>query len=315
MFGSGSRAQLVGDDGAVGAALKKALPGDLRLATDQSDVGFIRRKLADGDIYFIANTSNREVRTTATLANTRRSAAWWDPQDGKVTPADVKSGFALTLAPYESRVLVLSDTAQATVPRAAGSAGAPGVATPASAPALLADLSRDWRLAFPGAQPQAMPELRSWTDTPAKRYYSGEGVYTKDVNLPAAPQAGSRVTLDFGPGAPLDSTPKVPAGMRAMLESPVREAAVVYINGQRAGSVWKPPYQLDVTPWLKAGSNRIEVRVANLALNGLAGQERPDYRLLSARYGQRFVPQDTHLIEPRPSGMLGPVLLLSEQIK
>lgn len=303
LLASGAQVQVVADDAAVGAALKKALPGDLRLASDQSDVGFIRRKLADGDIYFIANTSNREVRTTATLGATRRSAAWWNPQDGKATPASVKPGFALTLAPYESRVLVLSDTPQAAMPAAAG------------APSVLADLSRDWQLAFAGAQPQAMPELRSWTDAPATRFYSGLGVYTKDVNLPAAPQAGSRVMLDFGPGKPLDSTPKVPAGMRAMLESPVREAAVVYINGQRAGSVWKPPYQLDVTPWLKPGSNRIEVQVANLALNGLAGQERPDYRLLSARYGQRFVPQDTHLIEPKPSGMLGPVRLLSEQIK
>jgi len=305
LFASSARVQFVPHDGAVGAALKKALVGDLRLASDQSDVGFIRRKLADGDIYFIANTSNRAIRTTATLGYARRSAAWWDPQDGKVTPANVKPGFALTLAPYESRVLVLSDAAQAAVPGVAG----------AGAPTLLADLSRDWQLAFPGAQPQAVPELRSWTDTPSQRFYSGEGVYTKDVNLPAAPGSDARVTLDFGPGTPLASTPKVPAGMHAMLESPVREAAVVYINGQRAGSVWKPPYQLDVTPWLKAGSNRIEVRVANLALNGLAGQERPDYRLLSARYGQRFVPQDTHLIEPKPSGMLGPVRLLSEQIK
>ena len=335
LFASSARVQFVRDDGAVGAALKKALVGDLRLASNQSDVGFIRRKLADGDIYFIANTSNREIRTTATLGHARRSAAWWDPQDGKVTPANVKPGFALTLAPYESRVLVLSDAAQAAVPGVAAGAGGKPAASPASATAggtlaasaaaagpadasasaLLADLSRDWQLAFPGAQPQAMPELRSWTDTPSQRFYSGEGVYTKDVNLPAAPAPRTRVTLDFGPGTPLESTPKVPAGMRAMLESPVREAAVVYINGQRAGSVWKPPYQLDVTPWLKAGSNRIEVRVANLALNGLAGQERPDYRLLSARYGQRFVPQDTHLIEPKPSGMLGPVRLLQEQIK
>ena len=29
-----------------------------------------------------------------------------------------------------------------------------------------------------------------------------------------------------------------PNGMQAWLDAPVREAAVVYINGQRAGSVW-----------------------------------------------------------------------------
>jgi hypothetical protein len=103
--------------------------------------------------------------------------------------------------------------------------------------------------------------------------------------------------------------------MRAMLESPVREAAQVYVNGKRAGSVWHPPYRVDVTPLLTAGANRIEVRVANLGLNALAGHALPDYRLLSARYGQRFVPQDTELIVPRPSGILGPVKLMGETIQ
>jgi hypothetical protein len=70
-----------------------------------------------------------------------------------------------------------------------------------------------------------------------------------------------------------------------------------------------------VTALLRPGRNRIEVQVANLALNALAGQERPDYRLLWARYGQRFVPQDTQLIAPKPSGMLGPVQLVSEEMQ
>ena len=69
---------------------------------------------------------------------------------------------------------------------------------------------------------------------------------------------------------------------------------------------------MDVTSWLRPGTNRIEVKVANLALNALAGQDRPDYRLLSARYTQRFVPQDTQLIVPQSSGMLGTVRLLSQ---
>jgi hypothetical protein len=301
--GAGKAVQLVADDNAVGSALAKVLPGDLALASQASDVGFIHRKLSDGDIYFIANTSNREVRTTATLRSLRRSAAWWNPFDGKTSTASVQPSLELKLAPYESRVLVLTDAPQ---PAA--------VAPRLSAPAVLADLSRDWQLGFGNAQPQAITDLRSWTDNDATRYYSGIGVYSKEISLDAAQLQGARVTLDFGLGTPLESTPKVPSGMRAMLESPVREAAVVYVNGQRAGSVWRPPYQLDVTPLLKSGANRIEVHVANLALNGLAGQQRPDYTLLSARYGQRFIPQDTHLIEPRPSGMLGPVRLLSEKI-
>jgi hypothetical protein len=100
-----------------------------------------------------------------------------------------------------------------------------------------------------------------------------------------------------------------------MLDSPVREAAQVFVNGRPAGAVWRPPYTVDVTPLLVAGANRIEVRVANLGLNALAGHALPDYRLLSARYGKRFDPQDTALIAPQPSGILGTVKLMGEKIR
>jgi hypothetical protein len=291
---------LVEDDAAVGAALANALTPDLKLASQSADVGFIHRKLADGDIYFIANTGNREVRTTAKLRATRKSALWWNPHDGTTSPAQVTPLLELVLAPYESRILVLSDR------EAAGPIAVPKTST------VLLDLSRDWQVRFPGTQPQSMPQLRSWTEDTSTRFFSGIAVYSKDVELGASQLKGAVIRLDFGKGMPLDTTPKVPAGMRAMMDGPIREAAEVFVNGQRAGSVWHPPYELDVTSQLRPGINKIEVKVANLSLNALAGQERPDYRLLSARYGQRFVPQDTHLIVPTSSGMLGPVRLLTQ---
>jgi hypothetical protein len=307
LFASGPNVRVVANDAAVGAALGAALAPDLKLSGSASDVGFVRRKLADADIYFIANTGNGEVKATASVGAKRAHAAWLDPDSGKLTRA-ATGEHALSLAPYESRVLVLSDA-----PLAA--AEAPRLA----APALLADLGRDWKLNFPAAAGQGagsheMAQLASWTDKEATRFFSGVGVYTKDVKLAASQLNGQRVVLDFGPGTPLAATPKVPAGMRAMLDSPVREAAQVWVNGKRAGAVWHPPYRVDVTPYLTPGSNRIEVRVANLALNTLAGHALPDYRLLSARYTQRFVPQDTELVTPRPSGMLGPVKLMGEKI-
>jgi hypothetical protein len=93
----------------------------------------------------------------------------------------------------------------------------------------------------------------------------------------------------------------------------VREAAQVFVNGKPAGAVWHPPYRVDVTKLLVAGANKIEVRVANLGLNTRAGHALPDYRLLWARYGQRFVPQDTDLVVPHASGLLGPVKLVGEK--
>jgi len=293
--------RLVADDAEVGAAIKAVLAPDLQLSNDVSDVGFVRRSLEDADIYFVANTSNHPVKAGARFGSKRAAAAWLDPDSGKLTRTSTTP--ELDLAPYESRVLVFTD---APLP---GAVEAPR----RDRPAVLADLSRDWSVSFPGARPQAMQALRSWTDDAATRYFSGEAVYAKELKLNAGELQSRRLVLDFGAGTPLSITPKVPAGMRAMLDSPVREAAQVYVNGKPAGAVWRPPYTLDVTPLLVAGTNRIEVRVANLGLNARAGQALPDYRLLNVRYGERFKPQDTELVKPVPSGMLGPVKLIAEK--
>jgi hypothetical protein len=98
--------------------------------------------------------------------------------------------------------------------------------------------------------------------------------------------------------------------MRALLESPIREAARVWVNGNDAGSVWCAPYRVEVTGLLHAGENTIRVVVANLALNRLAAQPLPDYRPLIAKYGNRFQDQDMREVKPLPAGMLGPVRLL-----
>jgi hypothetical protein len=99
--------------------------------------------------------------------------------------------------------------------------------------------------------------------------------------------------------------------MQAWLDGPVREAAVVYINETRAGSVWCPPYSLDVTKHLHRGENKIRIVVANTAMNYMAGHSLPDYRLLNLRYGERFQAQDMDKVQPIASGLLGPIRLIS----
>ena len=155
-----------------------------------------------------------------------------------------------------------------------------------------------------------MNELRSWTDDEETRFYSGRAVYEKDFAVPAS--AGKRIYLDFGPGTVV-SQQDSHSHFRVWLESPVRESAQVIINDRPAGSIWKPPYKLDVTELLRNGENHLRIIVYNLAINSLAGRALPDYRLLNSRYGQRFVPQDMEHLEPLPSGLLGaPRLVMAE---
>lgn len=93
--------------------------------------------------------------------------------------------------------------------------------------------------------------------------------------------------------------------MRPYLESPLHEAAEVYVNGQRAGVVWHPPYSIDLTECMKPGNNELEIVVGNTAINALSGQAPLNYRLLHERYGERFMPQGIEHLQPLPSGIVG----------
>jgi hypothetical protein len=299
------KAALVSDTEEVAQRLHELLPPDMTLSAPNPSIGFIRRKLANGDIYFIANTGNTPVDTTMSLRSQYQSGEWLNPDTGEASPLPSSRQIALHLAPYESRVVLLDQDG--------GASSRPDNTKAAEPTTVVADLNAAWHVRFEGnALPETMPRLTSWTDSPKTLYYSGVATYTKTVELSAAEAHGAGLLLSFGKGTPLTEPAeqtKLP-GMRAWFDPPIHDAAVVYINGKRAGSLWHPPYALDVTALLKPGNNTIEVRVANTAVNELAGQSSPDYRLLWARYGQRFTPQGLDHLQPLPSGLLGNVELL-----
>jgi hypothetical protein len=173
------------------------------------------------------------------------------------------------------------------------------------------DISKNWQIAIDGVTTR-LATLGSWADDASLRYYSGKATYTKsvDVQQPFI-RGGGPVFLDFGEGTRVPLPDPLPQfNMRAYLESPVREAAAVYVNDQLAGYVWHPPFRVEVTKLLKRGENEIRIVVGNSAINELAGTAPPDYRLLYSRYGVEFIPQDMENLEPQRSGILGPVSLI-----
>ena len=304
LFGQ-PRAQtfFVKDTRELGSTLRQVLHPDVELTPETSDVGFIHRKLADGDIYFLANTGNQPHTFTAAFRASGKYAAWWDPFTGKTAPAGTKHTFPLQLRPYESRVLVFTNGEPPAQPSA--------MKEPLQSVQSI-DLTHDWNVAFVGiAAPVHMDTLHSWTEDAATQYYSGTATYTRSVDVTAAfLRSGDVIWLNFGPGTPVARTQLHQAGMRAWLEGPVRDAAVVYVNGKQAGSVWRPPYRIDLKPLLAPGKNELKIVVANTAINSLAGRAPADYRLLNSRYGERFTPQDMNNLQPLPSGILGPLRLV-----
>jgi hypothetical protein len=286
------------DTANVGSALTKLVTPDLEHAPE---IGFVHRHLSYAEIYFVVNTSNHPVQSQAKFRTGALESAWWDPYRGKISGTGFGNQVELDLAPYESRVIVFSKQRELMEL-------VPGTAAPAAV-----DMSTNWKVSFAASSSENMNQLQSWTAEDATKFFSGKATYEKSIAIPQAMlRAGHPLYLNFGEGEPVMAVERRSgSGMRAMLESPVREAAQVYVNEKLAGTVWRPPYELNITALLHAGDNAIRVVVANLALNELAKGPLPDYKALNARYGERFQPQDLQNLEPVPAGLLGPVRIVA----
>jgi hypothetical protein len=110
--------------------------------------------------------------------------------------------------------------------------------------------------------------------------------YSKAFTLPKNIKAGAPLWLDLGQ---------------------VGDVAEVRVNGKPVGAAWKAPYRLDIGGATKSGNNKLEIRVANLWVNRLIGDLQPNAQKIA------FTIFPTYSVKSplRPSGLLGPVQLLS----
>lgn len=161
-------------------------------------------------------------------------------------------------------------------------------------------IDADWIVEFDtvwGAPAKVkLPGLVSWTDHTDEgvRYYSGTGVYNKSFFVPSEwLGSGRHVHLDLGD---------------------VREVAEIYVNDRSAGVVWKPPFRVDITSFLKPGTNVLKIEVMNLWINRLTGDmnlpenERFTKTNIRSDGATPKVPAEPWHTEP--AGLLGPVRLL-----
>ena len=119
-------------------------------------------------------------------------------------------------------------------------------------------LSGHWDLHFPsgwGAPSQTrFDELLSLSDHPESgiKYFSGTATYMKTFTAPGELFAKDhRIYLDLGDVAVM---------------------AQIKLNGRDFGTLWKPPYRVNVTDALKS-ENVLEVKVTNLWPNRMIGDE------------------------------------------
>jgi hypothetical protein len=99
----------------------------------------------------------------------------------------------------------------------------------------------------------SLPALRSLSEHPDAKYFSGTAIYRATLSLSAA-EATSKTPLILDLGD-------------------VRDLARVTINGQNLGVVWHPPFRFDISRAVKNGDNRVEIAVTNTWHNRLVGDE------------------------------------------
>ncbi|GAB3759845.1 glycosyl hydrolase [Microlunatus parietis] len=285
-------------------ALRRALPPDAELSGAGDDIGVVHRRLGDGDLYFVANTGST-VRTFDLAPRTERDRfERWDPATGQAEVLAGSRAATLTLHPYQAAVVVATDGADRE--------GDAGERVARSGSAAESPLAGPWRFGYldaGGVREVVLPHR--WEDE--RPGYSGGAWYELDLDArPDWLDPATELILDFGPADAIDDHDPSRAEIRgnsyrARVEAPVREVAVVSVNGAACGVVWDAPYRLDLTGRFRAGSNTLRIEVYNSAAAAVATD--PDAAAIieeSRRlYGVRFHQQDLELaLDGVSSGLL-----------
>jgi hypothetical protein len=255
---------------------------------DDDKIAWIHRRDGQTDIYFVVNRTSGPVHLTSRFHVTGKEAELWHPEKGTTEPAAYQMDSVTTTVPVqlsenEAVFVVFSNKALQTS----------RVRSPKNRIAL-SELTGEWDVTFPagwGAPEKVhLQQLDSWTKNQNNgvKYFSGTGTYVKAFEIDKKwLKPGERILLDLGT---------------------VKDLAEVYINDIKLDLLWCAPFEADITDAVKAGSNRLEVRVTNQWTNRLVGdKEDPDHKILAsnpAPFGRRQY-------ELSPSGLIGPVKLLA----
>ena len=112
--GSNASVKFVEKDEDIGPALKGLLRPDAEISPAVQDFGTVHRQTADGDIYFVANTSNQKKSVEITFRAIGAQAEVWDALSGKGTLATIRrqtadsTTVALDFDPYQSHIVTFS---------------------------------------------------------------------------------------------------------------------------------------------------------------------------------------------------------------
>jgi hypothetical protein len=275
--------------GSIGDALASIqVPADFEYTKPQQDteLAFVHRKLTDGDVYWVSNRGARPENVEATFRVTGKAPELWHAITGATEPAAYHVADGRITVPLR---LVANDAVFVVFRKAAT---ARSLTLPTPVETKLGTVEGSWDVAFQpnrGAPPKAALSLSSWSENSdiGIKYFSGTGAYTKTVQAPADWfKTGAKLWLDLGD---------------------VKNIAQVTINGKDLGIYWDPPFRVDVTSVMKPGANTLIIKVTNLWVNRLIGDQQPDVTQKITYTASSPYRADSPLL---PSGLIGPVQVI-----
>ena len=265
-------------------------------------IGFSHRRYGKSDIYFVANQSLEGAASfTASFAVSGKIPQLWDAVSGAITPVVAyedngkSTSFDLRLARNGS-IFVVFDAGDAKenspvrIEQASSSERVPesfetyetlpdgtlilyksglcavskdGSRTPLEPVKAIPEDRQvkldSWKVKFVSPFDEtftlSFPKLKSWGDflNTKIKYFSGTGTYYIPLEISADEiSEGSRVVLDLGE---------------------VWDLATIRLNGKKVCTLWTYPYSADITEFLKAGTNELEIDVTNNWQNRMIGDE------------------------------------------
>ena len=271
----------------TGTSFKElGLQKDVAIINNPHSIVWTHRQTTGADIYFIANQKDSLQDIAVSFRINGKQPELWNAVTGEITnTANWKTDNGRTVVNLQ---LPASASVFVVFRNKALPAQQPGTA-PVAAKNLY--LNGHWQVQFDtlyGGPAAAIDfdSLISWTSSTDNRvkYYSGTAVYSKSFEW---------------------NTLTVPKNVWLSIER-IENIASIKINGKDCGTLWTPPYRVDISGALKSGNNNVEITVTNTWANRLIGDQLLPEKERTTWTNAPFRLKDKPLL---PAGITGDVKL------
>ena len=253
-------------------------------ATADAEMHFVHRQVDGTHIYWIdsRNYDSQDVKVSFKVKGMKPEL--WDAVTGDIREVSYTTEGDNTIVPihfneFDAYFIVFREKTDV-----------PSMVVPEKTNSQLADLSNGWTVTFDNFgchQTIDFPTLSAWNthSDAGVKYYSGSAFYKKSFSISKEDMLGGQIWLDLGN---------------------VKNIAEVTLNGQPVGEIWRAPFRIELSRYLKPGDNQLEVKVTNLWVNRIIGDLQPDAEKYTFTSNMPFYNAKSPLKE---SGMMGPVTL------